>query len=71
MLGLEKSSSGVVCMFMLGLGKESGKKSRVDVVVKLEVDVRDGEVSEYFGFFLWILGSGVLGSDGGVVVPCW
>ena len=58
-------------MFMLGLGKESGKNSRVDVVVKLEVDVRDREGSEYFGFFLWILGSGVLGSDGGVVVPCW
>ena len=71
MLGLEKSSSGVVCMFMLGLGKESEKKSIVDVVVKLEVDVRDREGSVYFGFFLRILGSGVLGSDGGVVVPCW
>ena len=70
MLGLEKSSSGVVCMFMLGLGKESEKKSIVDVVVKLEVDVRDREGSVYFGFFLWILGSGVPVSDGGVVVAC-
>ena len=50
MLGLEKSSSGVVCMFMLGLGKESGKNSRVDVVVKLEVDVRDREGSVYLAF---------------------
>ena len=71
MLGLEKSSSGVVCMFMLGLGKESGNKSIVDVVVTLEVDVRDREGSVHFRFFLWVLGSGVLGSDGGVVVPCW
>ena len=70
MLGLEGSSSGVVWIFMLGLGKESEKKYLVDVVVKLEVDGGDREGSVYFGFFLWILGSGVLVSDG-VVVACW
>ena len=40
-------------------------------MVTLEVDVRDREGSVYLGFFLRILGSGVLGSDGGVVVACW
>ena len=33
--------------------------------------MRDREGSVYFSFFLRILGSGVLGSDGGVVVACW
>ena len=51
MLGLEGSSTGVVCMFMLGLGKETEKKSIVDVVLKLEVDVRDREGSVCLGLF--------------------
>ena len=40
-------------------------------MLKLEVEVRDREGSVYFSFFLRILGSEVLGSDGGVVVACW
>ena len=56
---------------MLGLGEDSGKKSIVAVVVKLEVYVRDGEDSLYLGIFLLMLGSGVLVSDGGVCVAFW
>ena len=40
-------------------------------MVKLEVDVGDREGSVYLCFILRILGSGVLVSDGGVVVACW
>ena len=41
-------------------------------MVVLEVDVDgQGELSLYFGFFLRILGSGVLVGDGGVAVACW
>ena len=49
---MEGSSTGVVCMFMLGLGKESEKKSIVGVVLILGVDVRDIEGSVCLGLFL-------------------
>ena len=50
--GLEGSSTCVVCMFMLRLGKESEKKSIVGVVLILGVDVRDIEGSVCLGLFL-------------------
>ena len=40
-------------------------------MVKLEVDVGDRERSVYLYFFLRILGSGELLSDGGVDAACW